>query len=108
MSLSPAEPIEIRHERGARRVLVTWDNGHVSVLPIDYLRSWCPCAVCQGHSAEPKYLDRHDEELVHLEAVGNYAVSFTWRDGHNTGIYSFRWLRELCPCDACGGPKRAF
>ena len=43
---------------------------------------------------------------MHLEAVGNYAVSFTWQDGHNTGIYPYRLLRRLCPCPACGGPKR--
>ena len=47
----------------------------------------------------------HGQELVHLEGVGNYAVSLTWQDGHSTGIYSFRLLRTLCPCDACGGEK---
>ena len=41
-----------------------------------------------------------------MDGVGNYAVSFTWQDGHNTGIYSFRLLRQLCPCEACGGEKR--
>lgn len=35
------------------------------------------------------------------ELVGNYAVRFVWRDGHDTGIYEFRALRDLCPCDAC-------
>ena len=36
---------------------------------------------------------------MHLEGVGNYALAPTWQDGHNTGIYSFRLLRGLCPCD---------
>jgi DUF971 family protein len=53
-----------------------------------------------------RYLDLAGQELVHLEAVGNYAIAFTWQDGHNTGIYSFRLLRKLCPCEACGGEKR--
>ena len=44
--------------------------------------------------------------LTHLEAVGNYAIAFTWADGHNTGIYSFRLLRSICPCAACGGERR--
>jgi DUF971 family protein len=100
------EPVEIRHEQKARRVVVLWEDGHESVFPIDYLRSWCPCASCQGHAAEAKYLDLEGQELVQLGGVGNYAVSFTWQDGHNTGIYSFRLLRELCPCEACGGKKR--
>jgi DUF971 family protein len=100
------EPVEIRHERTARRVVVTWEDEHVSVFPLDYLRSWCPCAMCQGHAPAAKFLDLRDQQLLHVEAVGNYAVSLTWQDGHNTGIYSFRLLRQLCPCDACGGEKR--
>ena len=107
MSEPSAEPVEIRHERGARRVLLRWSDGHESPFALDYLRSWCPCAVCQGHGAETRYLDLHDQELVHLDAVGNYAVCFTWRDGHNTGIYPYRLLRRLCPCGSCGGPKRS-
>ena len=103
--MSPAaslpEPVEIRHERSARRVLVLWEDGHQSVFPLDYLRSWCPCASCQGHAPTAKYLDLVDQELVHVDGVGNYAVSFTWKDGHSTGIYSYRLLRQLCPCEAC-------
>jgi DUF971 family protein len=99
------EPVEVRHERAARRVVVAWDDGHESVFPLDYLRSWCPCAMCQGHAPQARYLDLHDQELVHLEGVGNYALGLTWQDGHNTGIYSFRLLRQLCPCDLCGGSK---
>jgi DUF971 family protein len=102
----PPEPVEIRHERAARRVVVTWEDGHESVFPIDYLRSWCPCAMCQGHAPQAKYLDLHGQQLVHVEGVGNYAVSLTWQDGHNTGIYSFRLLRAVCPCATCGGEKR--
>jgi DUF971 family protein len=99
------EPVEVRHEKGARRVVVTWDDGHLSTLPLDYLRSWCPCASCQGHDPVARYLDRHGQELVQIDLVGNYALTPIWQDGHNTGIYSFRLLRSLCPCEACGGPK---
>ena len=100
------EPVEVRHEKGARRLVITWDDGHVSTYPLDYLRSWCPCAMCQGHSGTNRYLELRDQELVHLGAVGNYALSLAWRDGHDTGIYSFRLLRGLCPCEDCGGEKR--
>ena len=106
MSDDSIEPTEIHHKRGERRVIVTWGDGHESVFPIDYLRSWCPCAMCQGHEPQARYLGLQGQELVHVEGVGNYAVSLTWRDGHSTGIYSFRLLRALCPCPACGGEKR--
>jgi DUF971 family protein len=100
------EPVEVRHERTARRLVVEWADGHASPYGFDYLRSWCPCASCQGHAPRARYLDLHGQELVHLEPVGNYAIAPTWKDGHNTGIYSFRLLRGLCPCDDCGGEKR--
>ena len=102
----PPEPVEIRHEKAARRLVVAWDDDHQSPFGLDYLRSWCPCASCQGHAASARYLDLSGQELVHLEPVGNYAVAFTWGDGHSTGLYSFRLLRSLCPCAACGGEKR--
>jgi DUF971 family protein len=106
MSAAYPEPVEIRHEKSARRVVVEWDDGHVSTYPIDYLRSWCPCASCQGHAAQARYLDRTGEVLLQIDLVGNYAMSPTWQDAHNTGIYSFRLLRGLCPCEDCGGEKR--
>ena len=105
MSAEYPEPIEVRLEKGARRITIDWDDSHASAYPFDYLRSWCPCANCQGHAPESKYLNLHGQEMVQLDAVGNYALSPTWADGHNTGIYSFRLLRELCPCDEHGGPK---
>jgi DUF971 family protein len=36
-----------------------------------------------------------------IELVGQYALQFEWSDGHHTGIYSFEYLRELCPCPEC-------
>ena len=57
----------------ARRVVVEWDDDHESVFPLDYLRSWCPCASCQGHAPTAKYLGLEGQELVHVDGVGNYA-----------------------------------
>lgn len=100
------EPVEVRHEKGARRIVLQWDDGHVSTYSLDYLRSWCPCASCQGHTGSARYLDLSGQELSQVEGVGNYALSFTWADGHSTGIYTFRLLRGLCPCEDCGGERR--
>ena len=46
-------------------------------------------------------------ERVSVAPVGNYALHFGWSDGHTTGIYSFEYLRSLCPCPKClhGGLK---
>ena len=51
-------------------------------------------------------LVRADVNPFAYSQSGNYGVSFAWRDGHDTGIYTFRYLRALCPCAECGGEKR--
>ena len=100
------EPIEVRHRRMSRRLAVDWSDGHLSEYPLDYLRSWCPCAACQGHAPVPKYLDLQNQALAGIEEVGNYALMLRWNDGHDTGIWAFPLLRSLCPCAACGGERR--
>jgi DUF971 family protein len=38
---------------------------------------------------------------VSAEPIGKYAIRFKWNDGHDLGIYSWRLLREVCPCEEC-------
>jgi DUF971 family protein len=57
--------------------------------------------MCQGHGAERRFIDAPGAVLAAIRGVGNYAVEFHWQDGHSTGIYSFEYLRSLCPCAAC-------
>jgi DUF971 family protein len=49
-----------------------------------------------GHGSIPSGIERAD-----VSAVGNYALHFSWSDGHDSGIYTFEYLRELCPCSLC-------
>lgn len=96
-------PVEVRRLRDERRLVVTWSDGHVSDFPYAYLRGWCPCAQCQGHGGQRRYIHADNTDLVNIAVVGNYALSASWGDGHDTGIYSYQYLRELCPCSECGG-----
>jgi DUF971 family protein len=43
---------------------------------------------------------------VSAEGVGKYAIKFNWNDGHELGIYSWQWLREICPCEECQNLKK--
>ena len=54
-------------------------------------------------SGEIRFIETTDDqrELEDIQAVGGYALSLKWFDGHSSGIYSFTYLRALCPCDAC-------
>jgi DUF971 family protein len=42
-----------------------------------------------------------DPQLVSVSQVGNYALNLVWKDGHQTGIYTFEFLRSLCACSEC-------
>ena len=94
-------PVEVRRLADLHQVRITWDDGHVSEYPFGYLRGWCPCAGCQGHGNQPRYIHADNTDLVKIGVVGNYAVSIVWGDGHDTGLYSYRWLRQLCACPSC-------
>ncbi len=74
---------------------VLWDDDAMSDYPFAYLRGWCPCAVCQGHGGERRFIEVETPQLVSIDMVGNYAVNPTWDDGHETGIYTFEYLRSL-------------
>lgn len=96
-----------------RRVIqITWLDGHRSSYGYEYLRWQCPCAICRGEGGVPgmlenlEKLDAEQTELVDLGPVGNYAMNLAWRDGHNTGIYSWDYLRRLCPCSECQAKRR--
>ena len=100
-SLRPPHPVEVRRIADERLVRITWSDNHCSQYPFGYLRGWCPCAACQGHGNEPRYIHAQNTDLVKIGVVGNYALSIIWGDGHDTGIYSYRWLRQLCACQMC-------
>lgn len=80
---------------------ITWADGHVGVLPHRVLRGFCPCAHCQGHGGETRFVAGGNEEILEIEQVGNYAFALVWGDRHATGIYTFRYLRALCQCAEC-------
>jgi DUF971 family protein len=94
-------PIEINHMKAKGVVRITWDDGHLGEYPTEHLRGYCPCAMCQGHSGSINFVSNADSRLREITAVGNYAIEFIWEDGHSTGIYTFDYLRALCPCAAC-------
>lgn len=90
-------------------VKITWADGHESSYALEHLRKNCPCASCRGtHEAQnappqpnPFPMFKPALRLKNAEPVGRYAVRLLWNDGHDTGIYSFQHLRDICPCPEC-------
>ena len=89
------EPTEIHAPRGADWFEVRWADGAVTRLSNRLLRGYCPCAGCQGHTGSIRYRPVGEVSLETIEEVGNYGLSLGWSDGHSSGIYSFKYLREL-------------
>jgi DUF971 family protein len=84
---------------------IAWNDGHFSSYSSWYLRENCPCAACIEEFTGVRKVIRGSIpsglERVSLDLVGNYALNFGWSDGHDTGIYTFDYLRNLCPCSQC-------
>ena len=96
-------------KREGTELKVTWDDGHVSLYPMSYLRQECPCAACKGEvlfgkvyrpASLPVFMPGMND-LEALAPIGGYGVQARWKDGHDTGIYSWDYLRAICPCEEC-------
>ncbi len=86
---------------------VTWDDGRVAQLPIPYLRSWCPCAECQGHSGVVRQMNVAPEmTLLDAWEIGSYAIGLRFSDRHDKGLFTWRWLAQLDPAYPPVGLKR--
>ena len=87
-------PVELRAPKGADQVEIDWEDGLTTRYTTDVLRGFCPSASWQGHQGPVRYIEGGETELLDIEEVGNYGLKLTWPD-NNTGIYTFRFLREL-------------
>lgn len=107
-----AAPKEITANKNTRIMTVQWADGHVSQYPFDLLRAGCPCADCRGGhenmrpEPDPAVFDvllpdTPATHLIQIKPIGSYAIGLEWEDGHHEGIFSWDYLRTLCPCDEC-------
>jgi len=102
MSSDEVAPVHL-HLRKTEALDIAWGDGVKAELPVRYLRKHCPCAGCQGErdllgrTLMPIVKTTHDGpiEATGAELVGNYAMRIRWSDGHDAGIYTFQYLREL-------------
>jgi len=82
---------------------IKWDDGSETFVPLETMRRRCPCASCQGetdvlgnvYTGPERALSANSWKLARLNNVGGYAVNPVWADGHDTGIFSFEYLRRL-------------
>jgi DUF971 family protein len=91
------QPIEIKLRRAARLLEVTFEDGTRFELPFEYLRVYSPSAEVKGHGPgqETLVLGKESVGIRAIEPVGQYAVKLVFDDGHDTGLYTWKYLYEL-------------
>jgi DUF971 family protein len=80
-----------------------WKDGTEQFVALETLRRFCPCAACLGekdifgtvYKAPERPYGPRAFDLAALHAVGGYAIQPVWGDGHNTGLFTWEWLRRL-------------
>jgi DUF971 family protein len=96
------EHIAISKSKGIK---IDWKDGH---------HNECPCAGCTGAHGTPPERTNYSKpdanpfpmfkpalKMLDIQSVGGYALRIYWNDNHNAGIYSYTYLRDICPCAAC-------
>jgi DUF971 family protein len=86
-------------------LVIEWSDGRVQEIPLRDLRKACPCARCRAEELQPpkasellpvlKPSQARPLAIERMTPVGNYAYSIEFSDGHQTGIYSFEYLRRI-------------
>jgi DUF971 family protein len=90
-------PTEIRARSNSRLLVVSFADGRSFELPFEYLRTHSPSAEVKGHGPgqETLVLGKQNVGVKAIEQVGQYAVRIVFDDGHDSGLFSWRYLREL-------------
>ena len=103
--------LDLRQDRG---LSVEWSDGTTSFYSVAYLRKMSPSADAKSLRAElarnplavlPASKGTGPLTATNIEIVGNYAIRISFSDGHETGIYSWKYLREIDPGTADGSSK---
>jgi DUF971 family protein len=90
-------PAEIKLRTTSKVLEVSFADGSRFALPFEYLRVHSPSAEVQGHGPgqEVLVLGKENVGIRGVEPVGQYAVKLVFDDGHDTGLYTWKYLYEL-------------
>ena len=95
---TPMVPTQIELHRQSKTLELHWPDGGRYTLSCEYLRVYSPSAEVRGHGPGQETLQtgKINVTITAIKPVGNYALQLTFSDGHDTGLYSWSYLHELC------------
>ncbi len=81
-------------------LFIKWDDGSETIISLLSLRKNCPCATCMSEKEKQSntYIPLYSSDqlkVLDIQMIGYYAIGITWKDGHNTGIYEFHFIKSL-------------
>jgi len=90
-------PTEIRLQKKSRQIVIAFEDGNRFEVSFEYLRVNSPSAAVQGHGPGQEVLQTGKEnvQVTAIEPVGHYAVRLVFDDGHDSGLYTWKYLYEL-------------
>jgi len=96
-SKAPPWPTELRFQKGRAELLIRFDDGHEAAIPYELLRVESPSAETKGHGGDrpPPPAKKRTVGVLGAEPVGRYALRIRFDDGHDTGLFTWAYLREL-------------
>ena len=94
----PPRPTGIKLHTRSRQLELEYASGEKYSLSCEYLRVYSPSAEVLGHGPGQEVLQtgKMNVAITAIKPVGNYALQLVFDDGHDTGLYSWRYLYELC------------
>ncbi|MFT7404779.1 gamma-butyrobetaine hydroxylase-like domain-containing protein [Zhongshania sp.] len=97
-ALPQTNPTNIKFRKQSQQLELSYANGEQFSLNSEFLRVHSPSAEVRGHGAGQETLQtgKLKVEITELIPVGNYALQLVFSDGHDSGIFSWTYLRELC------------
>jgi DUF971 family protein len=98
MPVTDKRPLGIKLHKRSRELELEYPGGERYSLPCEYLRVFSPSAEVRGHGAGQEVLQTGKLKvgIDAIKPVGRYAVQLVFDDGHDTGLYSWDYLYELC------------
>lgn len=95
--MSDPVAVEIKVRKASRVLEVSFQDGSRFQLSFEYLRVHSPSAEVKGHGPgqEVLVLGKENVGIRAVEPVGQYAVKLVFDDGHDTGLYTWKYLYEL-------------
>ena len=96
-SKAPPWPTELRFQKARAELLIRFDDGHEAAIPYELLRVESPSAETKGHGGDrpPPPAKKRTVGVLGAEPVGRYALRIRFDDGHDTGLFTWAYLREL-------------